>query len=176
MAFPVRTGFDHAVLYRIGRLPDRPGRGGFLWIHTDLILILKYPYFGFYFLIAFASITTTIDRLVNLPLASGVFVDVLLYFELISVISKYRLKKNIDHRFWSNPISIGLIALFAYYLIELFNPAMLGPLGWLSFFRKQVSYLVFFYICYCLLDTRARIIYFVRFMIGLSTLLALVCL
>ena len=156
------------VDYRIG--PAVVVSFGFILI---LILILKYPFFGFYFLIFFASVTTTIDRLVNLPLASGVFVDVLLYFELISVISKYRLKKNIDHRFWSNPISIGLIVLFAYYLIELFNPSMLSPLGWLSFIRKQVSYLVFFCICYCLLDTRARIIYFVRFMIGLSTLLAL---
>ena len=160
--------FTVLVDYRIG--PAVVVSFGFILI---LILILKYPFFGFYFLIFFASVTTTIDRLVNLPLASGVFVDVLLYFELISVISKYRLKKNIDHRFWSNPISIGLIVLFAYYLIELFNPSMLSPLGWLSFIRKQVSCLVFFCICYCLLDTRARIIYFVRFMIGLSTLLAL---
>jgi hypothetical protein len=102
-----------------------------------------------------------------------VFVDVLLCFEFISVISKHRLKTNIDRRFWSNPISIVLIAMFAYYLVELFNPAMLGPLGWLSFMRKQISYLIFFYICYCLLDSRARIISFVRFMMLLGTLLAI---
>ena len=160
--------FTVLVDYRIG--PAVVVSLGFLLV---LILILKYPYFGFYFLISFSSVTTTIDRLVDLPLASGVFVDILLCFELISVISKHGLKKNIDRRFWSNPISIGLIALFAYYLIELFNPAMLGPLGWLSFMRQQISYLIFFYICYALLDSRARIMYFVRFMLLLTTLLAI---
>jgi hypothetical protein len=160
--------FTVLVDYRIG--PAVVISLGFILV---LILLLKYPYFGFYFLISFSSITTTIDRLVELPLASGVFVDVLLCFEFISVISKHRLKKNIDRRFWSNPVSIVLIALFAYYLVELFNPAMLGPLGWLSFMRKQISYLIFFYICYCLLDSRARIIFFVRFMMLLGTLLAM---
>jgi hypothetical protein len=66
-----------------------------------------------------------------------------------------------------------LYILFAYYIIELFNPEMFSSLGWFSFFRKQMSYFVFFYICYCLFDSREKIIYFIRFMIILSTILAL---
>jgi putative inorganic carbon (hco3(-)) transporter len=137
------------------------------------ITLMKSPYFGFYFLIAFSSITITIDRLVDLPLPSGTLIEIFTYLLLLSILLKYDLKKNIDLRFWSNPITIGLYILFAYYILELFNPEMFSSIGWFSFFKKQLSYFVFYYLCYCLLDSRARIIFFVRFMIVLSTVLAL---
>ncbi len=137
------------------------------------VLIMKYPYFGLYFLIGFSSITTVIDRLVTLPVPSGTFIELITYLEFLSILFKYDQKKNIDLKFWKNPITIGLYVLFGFYLIELFNPEMFSQLGWFSFFRKQLSYFVFYYICYSLLDSRARIIYFVRFMIFLCTLLAL---
>ncbi len=81
--------------------------------------------------------------------------------------------KKYEPEILDNPITIGLFSLFAYYLVEFFNPEMFSPLGWFSFFRKQFSYFIFYYICYCLLDSRARIIYFVRFMIALSSVAAL---
>jgi len=138
-----------------------------------LVLIIKHPYFGFYFLIVFASLTVTIDRLVNLPVPSGMLIEVFNYFAFLSVLLNYNLKKNINLRFWTNPISIGQYILFAYYLIELFNPEMISQLGWFSFFRKQISYFVFYYMCYCLLDSKEKIIYFVRFMICFTSILAL---
>ncbi len=137
------------------------------------IAILKNPYAGFYFLIAYSSITVTIDRLADPPLPSGTLVEIITYFILLSLLLTHNLKKNINIKFWTHPVTIGLYLLFAYYLVELFNPEMISPVGWFSFFRKQFSYFVFYYICYGLLDSRAKIIYFVRFMIVLSTLLAL---
>ena len=137
------------------------------------IATMKSPYFGFYFLLVFSSITITIDRLVTLPLPSGNLAEILTYLVLFSVLTKYELKKNIDGRFWTNPITVCLYILFAYYIVELFNPEMFSPLGWFSFFRRQLSYFIFYYICYCLLNSRARVIYFVRFMIILTTVLAL---
>jgi putative inorganic carbon (hco3(-)) transporter len=139
-----------------------------LWIG-----IIKSPYFGFYFLIAFSSVTITLDRLIELPLPSGTLIELFTYLALFSLLVKHELKKNIDKRFWTNPVSIGLYILFAYYIVELFNPEMFSAVGWFSFVRKQLSYFVFFYLCYCLLDSRTRIIYFVRFMIVLTTILAL---
>jgi putative inorganic carbon (HCO3(-)) transporter len=137
------------------------------------IALLKSPGFGFYFLLAFSSITVTIDRLVTLPLPSGTLIEIITYLGLLSLLLKHELKTNIDFRFWTNPITIGLLILFAYYVIELFNPEMMSPLGWVSFFRKQFSYFIFYYVCYCMLDSKEKIIWFVRFMIGLSTVLAL---
>jgi putative inorganic carbon (hco3(-)) transporter len=137
------------------------------------IAIIKSPYFGFYFLIAFSSITTTIDRLITPVLPSGTLIEILTYLVLFSMLVKYELRKNIDQRFWTNPVTVGMYVLFAYYIVEIFNPEMFSSIGWFSFFRKQFSYFVFYYLCYCLLDSRARIIYFVRFMIILTTILAL---
>jgi hypothetical protein len=135
--------------------------------------LMKSSFFGFYFLIAFSSLTITIDRLVTLPVPAGNAIELITYLSLLSLVLKHELKKNIDGRFWTNPITISLYFIFAYYIVELFNPEMLSPMGWFSFFRKQVSYFIFYYICYCMLDSRARIIYFVRFMIVLSSILAL---
>jgi hypothetical protein len=137
------------------------------------VLLFKSPYFGFYFLIAFSSVTVTIDRIVELPLPSGTLIEIFTYLLLLSLLLKFELKKNMNLRFWSNPITISIYILFAYYMVELFNPEMFSSLGWFSFFRKQLSYFIFYYVCYCMLDSRARIIYFVRFMIVLSSVLAL---
>jgi putative inorganic carbon (HCO3(-)) transporter len=137
------------------------------------IYILKNPYFGLYFLIVFSSVTITIDRITQLPLPSGNLVEFLGYFIFFSILLKFHLKKNVGLKFWGNPITIMLFILFAYYLVEIFNPEMFSKLGWLSFFRKQFSYFVFYFICYALLDSKKRIIYFVRFMIILSTVLSL---
>jgi putative inorganic carbon (HCO3(-)) transporter len=137
------------------------------------ITTLKNPYIGFYFLLAYSSITITIDRLADPPMPSGTLVEIITYFILLSLLLTHDLKKNINIKFWTHPVTIGLYILFAYYLVELFNPEMISPVGWFSFFRKQFSYFVFYYICYGLLDSRAKIIYFVRFMIILSSVLAL---
>jgi putative inorganic carbon (HCO3(-)) transporter len=137
------------------------------------IVTLKNPYFGFYFLIAFSSITITIDRLIDPPLPSGTLVEIMTYFILLCLLLTYDLKKNINIKFWTHPVTIGLYILFAYYLVEIFNPEMISSVGWFSFFRKQFSYFVFYIICYGLLDSRSKIIYFVRFMIVLSSVLAL---
>jgi len=137
------------------------------------IVLFKSPYFGFYFLIAFSSVTVTIDRLVELPLPSGTLIDFFTYLLLLSLMLKFELRKNLNLRFWTNPITIGFYILFAYYVIELFNTEMFSPIGWFSFFRKQLSYFIFYYVCYCLLDSKKRIVFFVRFMIALSSFAAL---
>ena len=137
------------------------------------IMLFKSPYFGFYFLIAFSSVTVTIDRLVELSLPSGTLVEIFTYLLLLSLMLKFEIRKNMNLGFWTNPITIGFYILFAYYAIEFFNPDMFSSLGWFSFFRKQFSYFVFYYVCYCMLDSKPAIIFFVRFMIILSSIAAL---
>ncbi len=138
-----------------------------------LVTIMQNPYFGFYFLIALSSVTIVLDRVINLPFTTNIFIDILTYYNFLTIFLKYELKKNIDLRFWSNPITLGMFVLFGFYIVELFNPQMFSQVGWFSFFRKQTIYFLFFYMCYCLLDSRERIIFFIRFMITLTTLLAL---
>jgi hypothetical protein len=137
------------------------------------IVIFRSPYFGFYFLIAFSSLTVTIDRLIELPLPSGTLIEIFTYVLLLSLMLKFDLRKNMNIRFWTNPITIGLYILFAYYVIEFFNPEMFSSVGWFSFFRKQFSYFIFYYVCYCLFDSKKRMVFFIRFMIALSSFAAL---
>lgn len=137
------------------------------------IATLKNPYFGFYFLIVFSSLTITIDRLTQLSLPSGTLVEFVSYFILFSILINNDLKKKVGRDCWNSPITIGMYILFAYYIVEIFNPEMFSKVGWLSFFRKQFSYFIFYYICFALLNSRKTIIFFVRFMIILSTILSL---
>jgi hypothetical protein len=138
-----------------------------------VISFIKYPYFGFYFTIAYSSIVVTLARLSDLPW--GIFIDLMIALVLLGTILKYDLTREIDKNFWTNPASISLYILFGYYVIEFFNPAMYSQLGWLSFFRKQITYFIFYFIAYCLLNSKERFYYFLYFIIGLNTLLAVYC-
>jgi putative inorganic carbon (hco3(-)) transporter len=139
----------------------------------SLIAIVKYPYFGFYFLITLSTIPALVDRIAGAEVPTNSFIDGLTYFNFLTILLKYRFSRQIDSRFWTNPISICMYLLFAFYIVQLFNPEMFSAVGWFSFFRRQVSYLMFFYMTYVLLNTRERIVFFIRYMIGFSTILAL---
>jgi putative inorganic carbon (hco3(-)) transporter len=151
--------------YRIG--PIIVGIVGSIML---VIAFLKFPYFGFYFTIAYSAVIVELMRLIDLPF--GIFIDPMTALVLLGTILKYDLSSQIDKKFWTNPISIALYILFGYYLIEAFNPAMYSRLGWISFFRKQISFYIFYFIAYCLLNSKERIINFLYFTIGLSTVLA----
>ncbi len=138
-----------------------------------VIIFLKYPYVGFYFMICYSSVIIELDRIAQLPFPFNVFLEPLTLLLFLGVLRNYDLRKQVDRRFWTNPITIGQYLMFGYYLIELFNPAMLSSLGWFSFIRKQLSFFIFYYIAYALLNTKARIYTFIYFMITLATILAL---
>ena len=169
MVLAIVTSYTTAVIdYKIGIVIVM-----FFVALLVLIAFFKFPYFGFYFLIAYSSIIPAIDRILNLPVLTVILVEALSYLMLLVIFFNYDLRKKVDPRFWSNPIMIGLYILFAYYVIELFNPDMTGTLGWFSFFRKQLSYVMFCYMCYSLFHTKKATVFFIYFMIGFSTALAL---
>ncbi len=154
------------VNYRIG-----PAIVGVIASVGFLIAFIKYPYFGFYFTIFFSAISMSLIRLIDFswayliaPMSGLVFIAVLL---------KYDLRKEINKQFWRSPITISLLVLLAYAVVELFNPQMKSEQGWLSYFRTQVMLFVFFMTAYCLLNSKKKIIQFIYFNIGLGTALAL---
>jgi putative inorganic carbon (hco3(-)) transporter len=136
-----------------------------------LIAFIKYPYFGFYFTIFFSAISMSLNRMIDFrwvyliaPMSGLVFVSVLL---------QYDLRKEINKQFWRSPITISLLVLLAYALVELFNPEMKSQQGWLSYFRTQVMLFVFYVTAYCLFNSKKKIIQFIYFNICLGTVLAL---
>ncbi len=137
------------------------------------ILIMKFPNFGFFLIIVYSALPSTLSRLAgNDDIPFGSLTDLLIYITLFSVISKYDLRKRVDARFWNNPIFIVMIMLLLYYIAESVNPNMYNILGWVSYTRKYIAVLCFFYISYALLNTWKATKYFINFSIILTTLLA----
>src|SRR5687768_2973585 len=115
-----------------------------------------FPAFGFYFTIFISMFTAMPERILNSShqLPMGLIPEYFTYLVLLGVVTKQVYRKEIDNRFWQNAITVWTIVLMCYYVIELFNPSMYSKLGWFNFFRKQISYLAFFYISYCFFNSR----------------------
>ena len=138
-------------------------------------LCIVYPLFGFY-----AAYVTSIFMMLPARLSNsanmiptGLIPEYLAYLAMLGVLTKQSLRKEIDTKFWSSAITVWMLVLIGYYVIELVNPAGRSVFGWFNFFRKQVSFVAFFYISYCFLNSRKTILHFTKFWIIFSTVHAL---
>src|SRR5882672_10282214 len=57
-----------------------------------IIILLKYPYVGLYFMICFSSITITLDRLVHLPIPINFSLEPLTLILFLGVLRSYDLR------------------------------------------------------------------------------------
>jgi len=138
-----------------------------------VILCLKKPMWGYYMVILISTFISLPDRLVHIPLPLGLLIEVLSYVVFFGVLAKqYRERINVGE-FWRNPISVILIIQYSYFLIEAFNPETQSLFGWSLFFRKQLSFLMFYYITYLLLDNEKKIFDFLAVWVGISLFIAL---
>lgn len=138
-----------------------------------VILCLKKPLLGYYLVIFLATSISVIDRLKKIPMPPGILIEVFSYVVFFGVLARqYRERINVG-AFWRSPISVVMMLQFSYYLIEAFNPETQSLFGWSLFFRKQLSFLMFYYITYLLLDNEKRIFDFLKIWVGISLLIAL---
>ncbi|HLX93373.1 MAG TPA: O-antigen ligase family protein [Puia sp.] len=175
------TGFIIAGLLAIGcafctALVDLKIGLAYLGIFVVIFVIALYlrnPRAGLYVTIAFSAIPALLSRLTpGADFPYGSITDGLAYLLFFSVIIKYSYRAQIDKRFFFNPVSIGLLILLVYYVLEVTNPNMFSKLGWFSYTRKYVLQLCFFFSCYCLFDSWKRVRFFIYFWIILTTILA----
>lgn len=139
-----------------------------------MILCLLYPMFGFYFTIFLSIFISMPERLMSTGMIpTGLIPEYFSYITLVGVITKQEYRKEITKSFWGHAITIWMVILLLYYLLEFFNPAMHGKLGWFNFIRKQGSLFAFFYIAYCLITDRKTVNQMVNFWIAVSLLEAL---
>ncbi len=138
-----------------------------------VIICLKRPLVGFYVVIVISTFISVPDRIVRIPLPLGLLIELLSYVVFFGVLAKqYRERTNVND-FWRSPISIILIIQYAYYLIEVFNPEMQSVVGWSFFFRKQLSFLMFYYMTYLLINTEKKIFDFINCWLFISLFIAL---
>lgn len=138
-----------------------------------LVICMKYPIAGLYFCLLFSSFFALPGRLFNIISPVGILVEVFTYMLWIAIIRKESIAKPDNPGFWRNSMTWMLLAVMGYYLLQVFNPAMLSKIGWLFFVRKQVSFLLFYFIAFVLLNSFERIIVFLKFWIFLALLIAL---
>src|SRR2546421_4612814 len=145
---------------------------GFIGLVLAVVCIL-HPYFGFYSSIIVSTLIFTPERLFGISLPFGIGVEVYTYFTLLGVLTKGYAKQEIQREFWSHPVTIGLIILLAFYSLEAVNPSMQSMVGWSNYYRKFLSFLAFYFISYCLLNSKESIRFFLRFWLFFTPLLAL---
>lgn len=138
-------------------------------------LCIVYPLFGFYAAYATTMFMMLPARLSNsaTPIPTGLIPEYLAYLAMLGVLTKQQLRKEINTRFWTNAITVWMLVLVGFYIIQLGNPSGRSVFGWFNFFRKQVSFVAFFYISYCFLHSKKAIVQFTWFWVILSTINAL---
>ena len=139
-----------------------------------MILCLLYPVFGFYFTYFISIFVSLPEKLSNSGvIPTGLIPEYFSYITLLGVITKQEYRKEITNRFWSNAITIFMVILLLYYCLEFFNPEMHRKLGWFNYIRKQGSLFAFFYISYCVMNSRQAVRQMVNFWIVISLVEAL---
>lgn len=164
-----------AIVY-ISRQIDQGLPVVFLLLTVGIIIViicLKYPLSGLYFTSVFSALFALPGRISHIQSPVGILVEVFTYVLLLAVLRTSMQKKENATVFWSNSISLFLILITIYYFIELANPAGYSKLGWLFFFRKQVSYLVCYFISYMVLSSYNKVKFFFKFWILLALIIAL---
>lgn len=99
-----------------------------------LIVCLRYPLFGLYFTLLFSSLFALPGRFYNIQSPVGILVEVFTYVLWISVLVDSKFHTEDTAAFRKHPITVVLIIIMFYYILELANPAMHSKVGWLFFF------------------------------------------
>jgi hypothetical protein len=137
-----------------------------------LICVIKYE-IGYYILFISSTFLTMPERIFGLIFPTGLITELLTYLVLIGLLSsKYRKHERVEIA-WKDPLTILLLIGMVYYLIQVANPVRHSFLGWSMYFRKQISFLVFFYITWDIVRTFRKIHYLIVAWVWLSVIIAL---
>lgn len=138
-----------------------------------LLVCLRYPLFGLYFTCLFSAFFALPGRFFDMQSPIGILVEVFTYVLWIAVLRKSVQARTDTSNLWRSPITAMLLIVMLYYVVEIANPAMQSNIGWLFFVRKQISYLLIYFIAYCVLDSYDKIKFFLKFWIALALLIAI---
>ncbi len=170
--FALLVGYSTALIdYRAGI-----GLVGVFLIIFIVILFIRFPYFGLYFVIIYSALPALLARIFmgsSIKIEFSLITDALSILLFLSVIIKPDLIKKESIGFWDNSITMTFVILFFFYIVEALNPNMHSFLGWLSFVRKFLIVFMTYYAVFCLLRSWKSIKFFIYFNIGFTTVLAM---
>jgi hypothetical protein len=136
------------------------------------VACVLYPYFGFYFTIVLSTLIFTPERLLGIFFPFGIVVELYTYLTVLGVLTQNYAKQEINREFWRHPITVMMLLLLGFYTLQAVNPSPHSMVGWFNYYRKYLSFLAFYFIAYCLLNSRERIRYFIMFWMWFAAILA----
>lgn len=137
------------------------------------VACVLYPYFGYYTTIIVSCLIFSPERAFGLALPFGFAIEIYSYLTLLGVATQGYARQEISRDFWRHPITICLIVYLLFYTVQAVNPALQSKLGWFNYYRKFISFFAFYFMTFCLLNSKERIRFFMKFWVVLITFLAL---
>lgn len=137
------------------------------------VACVLYPYFGYYTTITVSSIIFTPERAIGLSLPFGFAIEILTYLTLLGALTQSYAKQEIDRTFWRHPLTVMMIILLLFFTVQAVNPSLQSRLGWFNYYRKFISFFAFYFLTYCLLNSKDKIRFFIKYWVIHISLLAL---
>jgi hypothetical protein len=139
-----------------------------------LIVCLSSPRTAFYitvFVSCFAFFPQRILGVDFLPISTCI--ELLIYGIYVGWLLNRRNEMPDDSLFLRSPSTIGLFIFMLLILVEVFNPNAHSFPGWFLYFRKNLLFIIIYYITYKLIDDLEKIRFFIKFWIFVAMLAAL---
>ncbi|MGB8194876.1 MAG: hypothetical protein WCF67_23275, partial [Chitinophagaceae bacterium] len=137
------------------------------------VACVLYPYFGYYTTIIISCLIFTPERMIGLSLPFGFAIEIFSYLTLLGAVTQGYAKREIDRSFWRHPCTICLIVIFGFFTLQAVNPSLHSKLGWFNYYRKFISFAAFYFLTYCLLNSKESIRFFLKFWVIMISFLAL---
>lgn len=133
-----------------------------------LVACFKYPEFAYYAYVFSILYFTLLIRIFAVPIPLGVAIEGVGYIAVLSVFLEQFRKRTSMEGFWKTPISVMLLVLFLYFVLELFNPEAHSVTAWFNYVRKQIIYLLFYTASFFMLDSYEKIKRYIKMWIAVA--------
>jgi len=136
------------------------------------IFCMLVPILGFYFTICTSVFFADVERLLNVDLPLGTFIDFLVFLTFFGILLK---KLFARESFWKNcnhPIIYAYIAIIIYSIVEIFNPNAESREISFLILRRFFAILVFLYCSIQLFNDAGSIYRFFKVWIALGLIVA----
>lgn len=162
---------------------------GFLAAHNQVVIMFAliggvfcmliiyqcffHPARGYYLLLVSAFFAFYPNHLLNKNFPFSTFVEILTLALFLGTYWEGKNDGNHKGNLLKSGVSIMLMINILYFIIEIFNPNMNSMLGWLFFSKRYTAFILFYIISYRLINTPARVRFFLKFWIVMSFIAAL---
>lgn len=137
-----------------------------------VLMCLQYPELAYYIYVCSIILFTLPARMFGIPMPLGVIIEPTGYLAVFSIMAAQYRKRQNNVSFWKTPISVMVVLLFLYYLMEALNPEINNWVGWFKYFRKEIIFLCFYYISSLMFDSLDKIRRFIKVWIALLVIVS----